>query len=99
MRLIIAPVILKVVDIVGIARAVDFHSLEELHELVEIRLSVDTQNVRKVHCACADVAEADHDQVDHVLEEVKLVPMRLHVSNQTHAELLRKLRILVVREV
>ena len=99
MGLIIPPVILKVVDIVRISRPIDFHSLEKLDKFIEIRLSVDAQNVRKVHRAGTNIAEANDDQVDHILEEVKLVSMRLHVSHQTHAELLWKLRILVGREV
>ena len=91
-RLRVPLIVLEVVNIVGITSSVYFHGLEEEHEFFEVRLPVDTKDVREVHRTSAQVAQADDQQVDNILEEVKLMPMRLHRADQTHAELLRKLR-------
>ena len=99
MRLTVPLVILEVIDILSVARSKDFHRLQKLYKLVEIWLSIDPEDVRKVHRACIQIAQTDHQQMDHVLEEIKLLAMCLHRTNQTHTELLGKLRALRIERI
>ena len=46
-----------------------------------------------MHSSSIEIAKADYKQVYHILKESELLPMRLHSSNQTHAELFRQLRV------
>ena len=45
-----------------------------------------------MHRTRAQITQTNDQQVDDAFEEVKLVTMRLHRSDQTHAELFRQLR-------
>ena len=86
MRLRVPSVVLEVVNIIGVPRPIDFHRLQELHEFSETRLSVDTKDVSEGYGASIEVTEANDEQVDQILEQRELFPMRLHRANQAHAE-------------
>ena len=89
MCLTISLIVLEIVDIIGVAWAIDLHCLEKLDKLTEIWLSIYAQYVWKIDCSCIQICQTDHQQMDHVFEKGEFFASWLHGSNKTHAECLR----------
>ena len=45
MSLVISFVVFEVINIVSISSPIHLHSLKEVHKLVEVRLSIDTEHI------------------------------------------------------
>ena len=60
---------MKVVNVVRVARSIHFESLKEGNELLEVWLSIYTEDINAGHSSCSQITHADDQQVNNVLEK------------------------------
>ena len=69
MRLVASFVIVKVVNVVRVARSIHFKSLKEGDELLEVWLTIDSEDIDAGYSSRCQIAHTDDQQVDNVLEK------------------------------
>lgn len=68
MALDITNLVVRRIDVVFVASAVDFQCLEVQHKVVKVWLSVDAKYVGKPHGPSTQVAQDDHKQMNHLVK-------------------------------
>ena len=68
-RLLASFVIVEVVNVVRVSRSIHFKSLKERNELLEVRLTINTEDVNASHSSRCQITHADYQQVNNVLEK------------------------------
>ena len=68
-RLWASFVIVKVVNVVRVARSIHFKSLKEGNELLEVWLTIDSKDIDASYSSRCQITDTDDQQVDNVLEE------------------------------
>ena len=69
MRLVASFVIVKVVNVVRVARSIHFKSLKEGDELLKVWLTIDTEDIDASYSSRCQITHTDDQQVDNVLEK------------------------------
>ena len=91
MSLRISLVVPEIVNIVIVTHSVNLHCLQENCEFLLIWLTIYTKYIREYHSASLEVTQTNYEQVNDIFEEIEILPMRLHISNESHGEVLGKL--------